>query len=67
MGVMQIAYIVPDLRAAIDQYVRATRVGPWFVSEHFSGEQKMYRGAPTTLDMTIAMSYSNQICIELIE
>jgi hypothetical protein len=66
-GVMQIAYIVPDLKAAIEQYVSLMKVGPWYVSEHFSGEQKLYRGAATNVDMTIAMSYSNQICIELIE
>lgn len=66
-GVMQIAYIVPDLKAAIGQYVSGMNVGPWFVSEHFSGEDKRYRGKPTDVDMTIAMSYSNQMCIELIQ
>ena len=66
-GMMQIAYIVPDLRAAIAQYVSLMNVGPWFVSEHFIGEQKTYRGAPTDVDMTIGMSYANQMCIELIQ
>jgi Glyoxalase/Bleomycin resistance protein/Dioxygenase superfamily len=66
-GVMQIAYIVPDLRAAIEHYRRATNVGPWYVSEHFIGEDKKYRGVATDVDMTIAMSYSNQMCIELIQ
>jgi Glyoxalase/Bleomycin resistance protein/Dioxygenase superfamily len=66
-GIMQIAYIVPDLKAAIEQYVSQMKIGPWFVSDHFAGEQKTYRGAPTDVDMTIAMSYSNQMCIELIQ
>jgi hypothetical protein len=66
-GVMQIAYIVPDLKQAIDQYCNRMKVGPWYVSEHFSGEDKKYRGAATDVDMTIAMSYSNQMCIELIQ
>jgi hypothetical protein len=66
-GVMQIAYIVPDLKAAINQYVTGMKVGPWYVSEHFAGEDKLYRGAPTTVDMTIGMCYSNQMCIELIQ
>jgi hypothetical protein len=64
---MQIAYIVPDLKTAIEQYVGQMKIGPWFVSDHFAGEQKTYRGAPTNVDMTIAMSYSNQMCIELIQ
>lgn len=66
-GVMQIAYIVPDLKAAVEQYVSGMKVGPWFVGEHFAGEDKRYRGKPTDVDMTIAMSYSNQMCIELIQ
>jgi len=66
-GVMQIAYIVPDLKAAIEQYRSAVNVGPWYVSEHFIGEEKTYRGVATNVDMTIAMSYSNQMCIELIQ
>ena len=39
-GIMQIAYIVPDLTAAIAQYVNQMKIGPWFVSDHFAGEQK---------------------------
>src|SRR5262249_6607996 len=66
-GIMQIAYIVPDLKAAVDQYVKGMKVGPWFVSEHFAGQDMKYRGAPTSVDMAIAMSYSNQMCIELIQ
>ena len=66
-GVMQIAYIVPDLKTAIEQYLTQMKIGPWYVSEHFRGEDKIYRGVATEVDMTIAMSYANQMCIELIQ
>jgi len=66
-GVMQIAYIVPDLKAAIAHYSAVTHLGPWYVSEHFVGVEKIYRGKATDVDMTIAMTYANQMCIELIQ
>ena len=66
-GIMQMAYIVPDLQKAIAHYVDELRIGPWFVSEHFAGTDKLYRGKPTEVDMTIGMSYANQMNIELIQ
>ncbi|MEJ0043966.1 MAG: hypothetical protein WDM81_17900 [Rhizomicrobium sp.] len=35
-GIMQMAYVVPDLRAAMDEWVRRLNVGPWFVLDHFT-------------------------------
>jgi hypothetical protein len=66
-GIMQIAYIVPDLQAAVREWVDRLKVGPWFVSSHFHGTDKQYRGAPTDVDMSIAMGYWNQINVELIQ
>jgi hypothetical protein len=66
-GIMQIAYTVPDLKAAMADWTGRLKVGPWFVSEHFSGTEKVYRGAPTDVDMTIGMTYWNQMNIELIQ
>lgn len=66
-GIMQVAYIVPDLQKAIAHYVDELRVGPWFVSDHFAGTEKIYRGQPTEVDMAIAMSYANGMNIELIQ
>ena len=66
-GIMQVAYIVPDLQRAMEEYGALLKVGPWHVSRHFSGTEKLYRGQPTDIDMTIAMSYSGQMNIELIQ
>jgi hypothetical protein len=30
-GIIQMAYVVPDLRAAINTWVEQLGVGPWFV------------------------------------
>jgi hypothetical protein len=66
-GVMQVAYIVPDLKKAMADYTANLKMGPWFVSERFAGTEKIYRGTPTDVNMTIAMTYANQMNIELIQ
>lgn len=66
-SIVQTAYVVPNLRAAIDQWVGDLAVGPWFVAEHFKGLDPRYRGKPTSLDASIAMAFAGHMCIELIE
>jgi hypothetical protein len=66
-GVMQMAYIVPDIRKAIQQWVAKLNVGPWFLLEHFTGERAVYRGEPSTADVAIAMAFAGHMNIELIQ
>ena len=66
-GIMQMAYVVPDLRASIAQWIQRLNVGPWFVLEHFSGEHPVYRGKPSRADVAIAMSFAGHMNIELIQ
>ena len=42
-GIIQMAYVVPNLRAAISEWTTKLRVGPWFVLEHFTGIDPVYR------------------------
>ena len=66
-GIAQTAFIVPDLRAAIDRYVRACRAGPFFVLPNFLQPGQVYRGAESTADVTIAMGFAGHMLIELIQ
>lgn len=66
-GIMQIAYIVPDLQAAMEHYAGHLGIGPWFVTESFKPIDPRYRGQPTDPDVTIGMSYSAQMNVELIQ
>lgn len=66
-GIIQMAYVVPDIRAAMDQWMASLNVGPWFLLEHFSGVDPHYRGQPTTTDVAIAMSFAGHMQIELIQ
>lgn len=65
--VMQIAYTVQDMRAAIDWWIRDAKVGPWFLLESFTGPEQRYRGQPTQADIVLAMSFAGHMNIELIQ
>jgi len=65
--VVQMAYVVPDMEAAIDWWVRDCRVGPWFLLESFTGPDHRYRGEPATADIRLAMSFAGHMNIELIQ
>jgi hypothetical protein len=66
-GIMQMAYTVPDIEAAIEQWVKKLNVGPWFLLERFTGEHPTYRGEPSTASVAIAMSFAGHMNIELIQ
>ena len=66
-SIAQIAYIVPDIEAAMARYVARMRVGPWFVAGPFVPEKAVYRGTPITPRLTLALAYSGTTMIELIE
>ena len=66
-GVIQMAYVVPDIREAIGFWVRDLRVGPWFLLDHFTGDRPVYRGEPSRADVAIAMAFAGHMQIELIQ
>lgn len=65
-GIIQMAYVVPDLEAAIAHWTKTLRIGPWFVLEHFTGVDPVYRGGPSGADVNLAMSFAGHMNIELI-
>ena len=66
-GIMQMAYIVKDIHKAMDEWVSRLNVGPWFLLDHFTGLQPVYRGQPSRADVSIAMSFAGHMNIELIQ
>lgn len=65
--VIQMAYVVEDMRASIDWWVKSAKTGPWFLLDHFWAEDQIYRGAPSKADVSIAMAFAGHMCIELIQ
>jgi len=66
-GIIQTAFVVKDIREAIDSWISDCRVGPWFLLDHFSGAHPVYRGAPSEADVAIAMAFAGHMQIELIQ
>jgi hypothetical protein len=64
--IVQMAYVVEDIHAAMDLWVRDCGVGPWFLLESFTGPEQRYRGQPATADIKLAMSFAGHMNIELI-
>jgi len=65
--ICQMAYVVKDIRAAMDWWIRDCRVGPWFLLESFTGADQIYRGGPAQADVRIAMAFAGHMQIELIQ
>ena len=66
-GIIQTAYVVQDIQKAMREWATKLKVGPWFLIEHFTGEEAQYWGKPTNVDVAIAMSFAGHMMIELIE
>ncbi|MDB6092029.1 MAG: hypothetical protein JWN85_4813 [Gammaproteobacteria bacterium] len=66
-GIMQVAYVVPNLREAMALWTSELRVGPFFLFENFQLDELQHRGRAATLHMSLACAYSGSMCFELIE
>ena len=65
--IIQNGYVVRDWRSAADHWSRLLGVGPFFVMEHIGFARCTYRGLPTGIDMSVAIAYSGDLQIELVE
>lgn len=65
--IIQMAYVVEDIRASIDWWIRDAKTGPWFLLDHFLAEDHVYRGARSNADVSIAMAFAGHMQIELIQ
>ena len=66
-GIVQTAYVVPDIEQAIGRWVATMGVGPWRLFERFTGPNPRYRGEPTEAAVSIAMAFAGSMQIELIQ
>jgi len=66
-GVIQMAYVVEDIRQAMDTWVKKLNVGPWFLLDSFAGVDAQYRGKPTSASVSLAMSFAGHMMVELIQ
>jgi Glyoxalase/Bleomycin resistance protein/Dioxygenase superfamily len=66
-GIIQIAFIVEDIQAAMPIYQKRLNIGPWYLFEHFAFKYLKYRGEESKLDITLALGNSGHMMFELIQ
>ena len=65
--VMQNGFVVHDWREAALHWAKTLGVGPFFALEHIQFDECRYLGAPADIDMTVAIAYTGDFQIELVQ
>lgn len=66
-SIIQIAFVVRDVRASVESYAKSMGAGPFFHLEHVPLENPNYRGRALAPDFSVAVGFSGAVQIELIE
>ena len=66
-SIAQIAYITRDLDATLKHWVEVLGIGPFFLLDSSIIEDPVYRGEPSDVNITAALSYNGSMCVEVIE
>jgi len=66
-NIIQTAFVVEDIHAAMAQMTAAMGVGPWFLRERGRFAVQTYRGQPSEMELAIAMGYAGDMQYELIQ
>ena len=65
--IRQVAYLVKDIEKAMRHWTGVLGIGPFFYVEKKTAHGSTYRGQPTSPQLSIAMSQSGPLQIELIQ
>ena len=66
-AIRQNGYVVRDIQAAMDHWIKVMGVGPWFYIPKVPTESFRYRGVDSPVEMSIALANSGDLQIELIQ
>jgi len=65
--IRQVAYLVKDIGQAMHHWTEVLGIGPFFLVEKITAHGSTYRGQPSSPQLSIAMSQSGPVQIELIQ
>ncbi len=65
-GIYQLAYLVEDLEQSAQHWAEMTGAGPFVLFDPFEFIEPIYKDAPCTVNVGIALGFSGELCIELI-
>ena len=66
-AIAQLGFVVDDIAAAMDHWVGSLGVGPFFYLPDPPLRELRYRGEPTPARISVALSYSGEMQVELIQ
>lgn len=66
-GIIQTAFVVPDIDRAMRLWAEDCRAGPFFVVRNWGGDNPVYRGRPGEAKVSLAMGFAGHMQIELIQ
>jgi hypothetical protein len=67
-GIVQVAYVVPDIDLAMQSFSERFKAGPWFVGRRrVPAALARYRGGPATAMMSTALGYAGSMMFELMQ
>ena len=66
-AVCQNGYVVRDIRAAMDHWVKVMGVGPWYYIPKVKTDYFRHRGQDSAMEMSVALANSGDLQIELIQ
>lgn len=65
--VRQNGYVVRDIHAAMDHWINAMGVGPWFYIDRVKTDYFRHRGQDAAVEMSIALANAGDLQLELIQ
>ena len=65
--VLQLAYVVNDLDAAVGRWLGSVACGPFRIRRHIGVTDGVYRGRPADVDFSMAVAQAGPVQIELIQ
>jgi hypothetical protein len=66
-ALIQTAFVTMDIRTTMAELSRTMGIGPWFLRERGVFPRQVYRGAPATTALSIAMGYAGDMLFEIIQ
>ena len=66
-SIIQFAYTVHDIEQGMRRYSELLHIGPWFLIGPFVPAKGVYRGAVTTMSISLAVAFAGEAMVELIE
>ena len=65
--IRQLGFVVADIGAAMQHWVKVIGVGPWFYAPRIPVQSFQYRGEPSDMVLSVALANSGPLQVELIQ